>query len=309
MIDMKKFYSAYYMMTARCNLSCSYCVLENLPFQISRELSIDKKKKLILHLYKNYNVRSLTISGGEPICIGGNLGKDFISLMHFLKEFKHENKEDNLIVKMYSNGLLMTEEIVSSMKGVVDRVSINIDSCNDALLRRIGRLSSYNGGYFQKAIDSIRLLYANNIKIKLHTVISALNYDRIAQESKKIYEEVAQANPLLDNWKFYQYMSYDDPIKDKKHEISIDTFNSTCSEISETLKNYQIKLKFKSKDEMNESLFNILATGIAQFRRDNDTWTTTKRTKSLFDYKSIDEMLKQNEININLFQKYHSYNP
>ena len=56
-------------------------------------------------------------------------------------------------------------------------------------------------------------------------------------------------------------------------------------------------------------LFNVLATGIAQFRKNGDTWTTTRRTKSLFDYRSVNEMLMKNCIDVKLFEKYHLYNP
>ena len=305
---MKKYYEAYYMMTALCNLSCSYCVLENSPLQLSQELPLERKKELIMHLYNNFNVRALTISGGEPLCIGNNAGLDFISLMEFLKQLKSDSPKDNLVVKMYSNGLLMTDDIVASMQGVVDSVSINIDSCDDSILQKIGRTNKRDGSFFCNAINSIQLLYKNNIKVKLHTVVSALNYNRIAFEAKTIYMNVKEANPLMKKWKFYQYMSYDNPAKDIKHVISIEDFRKVCDDISVTLDGCDVKTQFKSVEEMNESLFNILATGIAQYRRDNDTWSTTKRTKSLFDYKSMDDMLTDNGIQSDLFDKYHLYN-
>lgn len=306
---MDKYYSAYYMMTALCNLSCSYCVLENSASQLAQELPLSKKEKLIGHLYDNFKVRSLTISGGEPICIGKNSGKDFIELMFFLRQFKSQQKERNLVVKMYSNGLLLTDDIVRAMQGVVDCVSINIDSCNESILQVIGRSNKNNGSYYQKIIDVIGLLHKHGIKVKLHTVVSRLNCNSIEEDAPMILQVMRNANPLIEQWKFYQYMSYDNPDKDKAHAISDESFTSTARRVTTALNRYDLGLKFKSADEMNESLFNVLATGIAQFRKNGDTWTTTRRTKSLFDYRSVNEMLMENCIDVKLFEKYHLYNP
>ena len=79
----EKYYEVYYMMTALCNLSCSYCVLENSPLQLSMELPLGQKQELINQvkfakergynsftsdLYNqmyNYNYGSRTGVGGE----------------------------------------------------------------------------------------------------------------------------------------------------------------------------------------------------------------------------------------------------
>lgn len=297
------------MMTALCNLSCSYCVLENSDSQLARELPLNKKEELIRHLYDNFKVRSLTISGGEPICIGKNSGKDFVELMVFLRQFKSSQKERNLAVKMYSNALLLTEDIVRAMQGVIDCVSINIDSCNESILQAIGRSNKYNGRYFPKIIDVVGLLFKFGIKVKLHTVISKLNCDRIAEEAPMIFQVMRNANPLIGQWKFYQYMSYDDPNKDEAHAISDELFVTTSHGVKTALDKYGLKMKFKSVDEMNDSLFNVLATGIAQYRKNGDTWAKTRRTKSLLEYCSLGEMLTANDIDVQLFEKYHIYNP
>ena len=306
-MDIVKYYEAYYMMTAKCNLSCSYCILENSPTQIAQELALDKKKELIHHLYHNFGVRSLTISGGEPLRIGDNNGQDFIELVNYLKQFKSLEPQNNLAVKMYSNCLLLTDEIASSMQGVVDCVSINIDSYNDDVLKKIGRTNRSNGMFFENAIVAIQLLYKYHIKVKLHTVISALNYKNISDEVDKIFLKVQMANPLIKKWKFYQYMSYDNLEKDNLHQISKKDFENVRFEISRKLKKYGIKLQFKSNEEMNDSLFNILATGIAQYRKDGDTWKTTRRTRNLLEYSTMNELLSHNDIDTELIETNHLY--
>ena len=290
-------------MTAKCNLACSYCILENAPYQIKQELNITEKERLISHLYNKLNIRSITLSGGEPLIIGQNHPSDFIRLLCFLKQFKSNKTKDNLIVKLYTNGLLLTDEIASYMKDVIDEASINIDSCNNNILRRIGR--SKTTDYYINVLESIKSLYKYKIPIKLHSVINAINAETIGEEVSSILQDVKKANPLLQSWKFFQYMSYDNPDKDSLHKISNEEFNRICERIHEKLNQFSIKLQFKSNKEMEDSLFNILATGIVQYRKPGDTWTTTQRTKMIFEYCSMEQLLKENHIDIELFKKYH----
>ena len=296
------------MITARCNLSCSYCILENAPHQLKQELSLVQKKELISHLYHNLNFRSLTISGGEALTIGKSAPSDFLELLNFLKQFKFEDTQKNLKIKLYTNGIYITENVAVAMNGIIDEVSINIDSSDDETLLLIGRNKSKQDKYFLKVIGAIQLLYNQGIKVKLHTVISALNYQNIASEVRSIYDEVKNANSAFCQWKFYQYMSYDDIIVDEKHKIDIEIFESVKREIENNLKGLDVDIQFKDNQEMNQSLFNILATGIAQYRLPENIWTTTPRTDNLLNYKSMEELFERNRIDVDLFNTYHSYN-
>lgn len=296
------------MITARCNLSCSYCILENAPHQLKQELSLVQKKELISHLYHNLNFRSLTISGGEALTIGKSAPSDFLELLNFLKQFKFEDTQKNLKIKLYTNGIYITENVAVAMNGIIDEVSINIDSSDDETLLLIGRNKSKQDKYFLKVIGAIQLLYNQGIKVKLHTVISALNYQNIASEVRSIYDEVKNANSAFCQWKFYQYMSYDDIIVDEKHKIDIEIFERVKREIENNLKGLDVDIQFKDNQEMNQSLFNILATGIAQYRLPENIWTTTPRTDNLLNYKSMEELFERNRIDVDLFKTYHSYN-
>ena len=164
---MQKYYKAYYMITARCNLSCSYCVLENAPHQLKQELTLLQKQELISHLYHQLDFRSLTISGGEALLIGRSAPNEFIQLLSFLRQYKSDKKEDNLLIKLYTNGLYLNEGIASAMRGIIDEISINIDSCDNDTLLLLGRNKTSNDNYFQRVIEVAKILYEKNIKIKL----------------------------------------------------------------------------------------------------------------------------------------------
>jgi MoaA/NifB/PqqE/SkfB family radical SAM enzyme len=297
------------MITARCNLSCSYCILENEPHQLKQELNLLQKMELISHLYHNLKFRSLTISGGEALIIGKSAPSDFLKLLDFLKQFKSKTKNKNLNIKLYTNGIYLTSEVAVAMKGIVDEVSINIDSSNNETLLLLRRNKSKEDNYFKNVIEVIEMLSDQKIKVKLHTVVNALNYSKIALEVRAIYYAVKKASPRFNEWKIYQYMSYDDKIVDEKHQIENQLFYNVKSEIQESLKAENLNIHFKDNSEMNQSLFNILATGIAQYMLPSTTWITTPRTENLLNYDSMEQLLEQNKIDADLFNKYHTYNP
>ena len=305
MLAAEKYYKGYYMITAKCNLSCSYCVLENSESQIKREISLDQKKRLIQHLYENFNFRSLTISGGEALLSGNNGCLEFLSLTEYLKQFKMSRKEDNLQLHLYTNGLNLNEMIANSMAGVFDEISINIDSSTKRILRRIGRNTTSGNDYLGIILSKLKLLSDTGIRIKLHTVISAVNSNVIGREVLGIYKSIVDANIAVSNWKFYQYMSYDVPETDQTHQITSELFHEIRHHIQENLSGSGLGLHFKDNKEMKESIFNILPYGNAQYLTRNDTWSTSRRTKQLWEYTSVDEMFNDTKISRALFDKFH----
>jgi len=301
----KEFYKGYYLMTSRCNLSCSYCVLENKPCQLEQELSLQDKIRLIEHLYKNLNFRYLTLSGGEVFYMGKDAPADFLEILRNLKKYKSSKPEENLKLSIFSNALLIDSELCNAMVGVIDDISITIDSSSDKTLSKIGR-SGLNRNYMERVVNSIKLLKKKGIPVRLHSVVSILNEDSIFTEVKAILDELAKNDISIQNWKFYQYMSYDVPEVDRMHAISLKEFHSIRKRIVESLKDYRIKLRFKDNCEMDDSLFNILPYGNAQYSN-GGTWRTTKRSELLFNYYSIDELFEYNLEQMNKFRQYHKY--
>jgi MoaA/NifB/PqqE/SkfB family radical SAM enzyme len=306
-MNSQKKFKGYYLITSKCNLSCSYCVLENSPDQISRELNLNKKMELISHLYNKLNFRSLTISGGEPLIIGEKGSIDFLLLMQFLGSFKSPNKIDNLHIHLYTNGTLITDYIADSMQGIIDEISIDIDSSNDKVLSIIGRNKNDGHYYFDRFLNTCRIISRRGIFLKLHTVICSFNYQSICSEAKFIYEQLVQQGITISSWKFYQYMSYDVSFIDKLHFVSNESFEIIKNKITNSLKEFDINLHFKSNIEMNESLFNILPYGNVQYMRPGDSWLTSRRTKSLLEYQSMGEFFSENLISETLFEQYHLY--
>ena len=301
----KSYFKGYWMLTNRCNLRCSYCVLEDAPHQLKVELDLEGKKELITHLYEKLNFRRLTLSGGEVTIIGKHPPKDFIALLSHIRNFRFEEKDKNLEIEVYTNARRLNEDVVKEMAGVVDLVAITIDSKEDDFLSDIGRNYGSLSNYFQHVVQICKLLTKYNIKLKLHSVVFQKNYIKLLHEMPIILEEIRREGGKIFHWKFFQYMSYDMPDKDKSHAIPIELFNEFKGKATEILNKYKIGMHFKDTLEMRDSIFNILSYGNAQYMRNCDSWSTSQRTKDLRTYSSMDEFFAKNEINEPLFRKFN----
>ncbi|MBK6534178.1 MAG: radical SAM protein [Deltaproteobacteria bacterium] len=176
------FFKGYWMVTNRCNLNCGYCVLEDAPEQLRRELDLAGKKSLADHLYRRLGFRRLTLSGGEVLMIGRKPPVDFIDLLRFLRGFRSPDPLQNLELEIYTNGVLLDDAVADEMAGVVDQVAVTIDSSDDRLLTVLGRNHGRSRSYFDRAVDVCARLSRRGIEVKLHTVVGQANHARVADE-------------------------------------------------------------------------------------------------------------------------------
>jgi sulfatase maturation enzyme AslB (radical SAM superfamily) len=293
------------MLTNRCNLRCSYCVLEDAPHQLKAELDLEGKKELISHLYNKLNFRRLTLSGGEVTIIGKHPPKDFIELLRHIRNFRSDKKDKNLEIEVYTNARRLNEDILKEMSGVVDIVAITIDSKEDVFLSEIGRNYGSLSNYFEHVVQICQFITKYNIKLKLHSVVFQKNYTNLLNEIPLILNAIGKAGGKIFHWKFFQYMSYDVPEKDNIHSIPIDLFIEFKNKASEILKQYEVELHFKDIKEMRDSIFNILSYGNAQYMRAGDSWSTSQRTADLRTYNSMTDFFAKNNIDEQLFRKFN----
>ena len=298
-------YKGYYMITSRCNLDCDYCVLEDSPSQIAAELDIISKLNLIDHLYNALGFRRLTFSGGEVLVAGGKPRFQFLEILNHIKQYRVVGNNEHLEVRMYTNALLLNEEVANAMQGVVDLVAINIDSSEGSELENLGRKGKQEATYLDRVVDVMHLLSERGIAVKIHSVVGKMNHLTLPDQVPEIWTRVMQSGVQIKKWKFYQYMSYDEPKRDERHSINIDQFNNFESRIRDINVHSNVKCHFKSNQEMDDSLFNILHYGNAQYRLEGDTWSTTRRTRDLREYSSMTDLFEQTGINAKIFNKHH----
>jgi molybdenum cofactor biosynthesis enzyme MoaA len=291
------------MITPRCILNCGYCFRDTTPESIKSELDLNGIKKVIDHLYNNFNVRKLTLSGGEPTVLGGVRNTNFLEIIDYIKKYKFPDTKDNLRIELLSNGINITKEITDALIGVVERITITLDSLEDSVLLKIGRNTNEYKDYVKKFWERFEYFDSKGFQLKIHSVISPVNYDSICELVKVI---VAEKRFKVTRWKFYQYMTYGQPEKDIVFELSDDKYRKKCKEIARICEDSGIELSFKDNKIMVDTMINLIHSGrIESFTMDGDN-RMRHLSKIITEYPNIEELIKDNRIDIEMFNKYHS---
>lgn len=299
------FFKGYWMVTNRCNLRCQYCVLENAPDQLKAELDLEAKKELVTHLYTRLRFRRSTLSGGEVLIIGKRPPQDFLELLRHIRQFRSEDPRSNLEIELYTNGTYLDEAVAAEMKGVVDQVAVTIDSSNQDFLSSIGRNSGRFPRYYDNIVRVCSMIGKQGIELKLHSVVGQKNHLLLPDEVQVILDAVEDGGVQPVCWKFYQYMSYDAPEKDRFHAIPSSYYQEFQGKVEKALKGRSVRLHFKDNEEMDASLFNILSYGNAQYMRTGDSWSTSRRTADLRSYPSMADLFSKHDIDESRFRCFH----
>lgn len=146
--------------TERCNLKCKHC---RASIQPKDELPTKHLVALLKEL-NNLKVKTITFSGGEPL-----LRKDIYKLIKKAKSMR-------FFVTMTTNGTLINEKNIQKLKASnIDRVQVSLDGASAMTHDNFRGIE----GAFDKTINGIKKLKANNIDVALRTTVSILNYKEI----------------------------------------------------------------------------------------------------------------------------------
>ena len=296
-------YSIYYMTTPRCILNCGYCFRDTSPESIASELPVDDVLDVVTHLYKNFDVRKLTISGGEPTVLNGVKNTAFLKLINHLRQFKSENPDDNLKIELLSNAVNLTPDITEQLVGVVDRITITLDTLNDDTLKKIGRNTGPYSDYVKRFKERFADFTKKGFDLKLHSVITPVNYDELVPLAKYI----ASCDEFhVSKWKFYQYMTYGMPEKDLIYSISDELYQKKAEEIREVMKDYSIELAFKDNKLMTDTMFNLIHSGRIEYYTFENGTRTRHLSEKITNYDSWDDLASKCQIDVEMIKKYHS---
>jgi radical SAM protein with 4Fe4S-binding SPASM domain len=104
-----------YQVTHACNLHCPHCFAKA-DKPLENELSLEEAQSMVLDL-KESGMRMITLTGGEPLC-----------REDFTLDFARFLGEQHVRYRVFTNGLLMTEEIAGSLKeSQVYEVQVSFD--------------------------------------------------------------------------------------------------------------------------------------------------------------------------------------
>ena len=182
LVLMKPLEHVHWYIGSNCNLDCSFCFK---PLELPRGLP-KQLEELARNLLDN-DVKKVTLTGGEPLLVKG-LEKTLAVL-----------KSKDVYVSLHTNGILLDDNKISGLSGLVDDIALPLDSLNrkaQAELRGEGFIPVVDN--FGRIAERIK---NQNIKLGVHTVFTALNRRQIPGLYKFL------DNVGFDYWRIYEYNS------------------------------------------------------------------------------------------------------
>lgn len=178
---MKKKYKINLHVLEACNFKCRQCFSK---FGTEKLLPMESWKKIVDNCIAGADVDEFNIAGGEPILYPG------------LAELVKYIRSKGIKVSLITNGSLMDEEWIKNYARLYETIGFSVDSLDDETNKKIGRCDR-NG----KTIPASRIVklcgmirkYAPGCRIKINTVVSALNKDEVMSD---FIDEIA-----ADRWK------------------------------------------------------------------------------------------------------------
>ena len=157
--------------TADCNLRCKHCYYSGEPtlYNPQDDFSTEDIFELIDFLVDDFNILTLTLTGGEPF-----LREDFINIVAHAKE-------KNLPLVIQTNGTILTEKDIKNLSEILypktDVIHISLEGAN-----KNAHDSIRGKGTFDKAIESIKLLKKYSLPVQINstlTFVSAPNLENL----------------------------------------------------------------------------------------------------------------------------------
>jgi radical S-adenosyl methionine domain-containing protein 2 len=172
-------HAANWHLTDRCNYTCKFCFMTNLPF---REAGI-AEGQMIIDSLRRIGITKLNFVGGEPL------------LHPHLSDFARIAKEHGLTTSIVTNGSLLTRAKVYSLKPFVDWIGLSIDSGREEIETELGRGHGSHVPHIMEIGEAVRKA---GIKLKVNTVVTKLNFE---EDMRPL---IGRLRPL--RWKVFQML-------------------------------------------------------------------------------------------------------
>lgn len=159
-------------LTYHCNLKCGHCYGVCEPAK--KELTTEEVIR-VLDEIRQAGCLWLLLSGGEPL-----LRKDFWEIYAYAKK-------EGFIITLFSNGTLITPELVSRLREYPPfSVEVSLYGATRETYERVTGVP----GSFERCIKGIHLLLKHGLPLKIKTTVLTLNQDELWQMKKYVEEEL-----------------------------------------------------------------------------------------------------------------------
>lgn len=190
---MKKKYKINLHILEACNFKCRQCFSK---FGTKKLLSVKDWEKIVDNCIAGADVAEFNIAGGEPMLYPG-----LVELVQYIRD-------KGVKVSLITNGSLMDEEWIKNYSGLYETIGFSVDSLDDETNRKIGRCDrsgkTMPSGRIVELCGLIRK-YAPGCRIKINTVVSALNKDEAMSD---FIDEIAADRWKILRMKPFQYGSF-----------------------------------------------------------------------------------------------------
>ena len=182
-------------------------------------LPVKDWKKIVDNCIAGADVDEFNIAGGEPMLYPG-----LVELVQYIRS-------KGVKVSLITNGSLMDEEWIKNYAGLYETIGFSVDSLDDETNKKIGRCDRSG-----KTIPASRIVklcwlirkYAPGCRIKINTVVSALNKDEVMSD---FINEIAADRWKILRMKPFQYGSFsnlDIQVSDKKFKEFVERNKKEC---------------------------------------------------------------------------------
>ena len=203
--------------TDRCDLRCTYCMVEDMEFLPKQEvLSIEELIKLI-EVFNNLGVIKYRLTGGEPL-----VRKGIVDIIEYLNTLKIKGLIKEHTLTTNGTNLQRYSEILK--KNGVDRINVSLDTLRASRFKEITRWGDVN-----KVLNGIQAALDAGIKVKINTVVTKdFNDDEIIEiinwaEKKNIDVSLIEVMPIgsIGEERFDQYKLMSVVEKDLTDKLSL----------------------------------------------------------------------------------------
>lgn len=167
----RKPFSVLFELTARCNMNCIHCYLQN--HHCTEQLTYDEIIEVIDILYDK-GILFLTFTGGEILT-----RSDFLDIYIYAKK-------KGFLVELFTNGYLFNDKIINALKEYPPLlIDISIYGANEETYHKVTGIE----GAFDKVIENCKKLKAANLRVSLKSPIIKENINEL-DDMKKIADKL-----------------------------------------------------------------------------------------------------------------------
>jgi len=144
--------------TDRCNLNCLHCIIN----KKRKELNT-KQCFFIIDILKKLGCKEINFTGGEPLT-----RKDFFEILRY-------SKNKGIIIKVFTNGILVNKQNIKNLKKFVDYLGFSIEG----LEKENNKIRGSNS--FRKILSAIKIAKKENINFGIYVTISRFNVHKLEE--------------------------------------------------------------------------------------------------------------------------------